>query len=112
MIAGCSSPQSQLPPPTTAYPQSQIHVINAGTVDEWSLSLGCYSIATGYAYNTGNTSVSNVVVYISLKYTDGTIRDSKVINLGTIEPQGSRSYQINLDRECGDNYYIDVSTNY
>lgn len=111
LIVGCSSPQPHSPLPTTLHPSSQIHIISAGTLDEWSLSLGCYSIATGYAYNTGDISAPNVIVYIALKYYDGTIRDSKVINLGSIEPSESKNYQITLDRECGESYYIDVNSN-
>ena len=107
LAAGCSSPPLSSPPPVYS-PSSPIRVVVAGTNDEWSLSLGCYTIVTGYAYNTGTVSVDNAIVYLTLVYQDGTIRDSTSVFLGTIEPQGSKSYQVILDRECGKEYSVNT----
>jgi hypothetical protein len=106
-FAGCSSATS--PPPTLPAPSSsRIRAVIAGTTDDWSFSLGCYALATGYAYNTGSVPVDNVVIYLTLTYPDGTIRDSTPIYLGMISPQESRNFQVILDRECGEEYTIGV----
>jgi hypothetical protein len=106
-FAGCSiasSPQPTLP----SLSSSGIRAVIAGTTDEWSFSLGCYALATGYAYNTGSLPVDNVVIYLTLIYPDGTIRDSMPVYLGMIPPQESRNFQVILDRECGEEYTIGV----
>jgi hypothetical protein len=105
-LPGCSSPST---PPTLPAPSPPpIRTVIASTNDEWSLSLGCYAVVTGYAYSIGSATVDNVVVYITLSYPDGTIRDSTSIYLGSIEPQESKSFQVILDRECGEDYTISV----
>jgi hypothetical protein len=79
----------------------------AGINDEWSLSLGCYTEVTGYVDNNGPSTVQNAVVYLTLTYPGGLIRDSASLDLGSIGSQESRNFQVILDRECWDDYAID-----
>jgi hypothetical protein len=105
--AGCASTSSSAPTPS---PPSGIRAVIAGTTEDWSFSLGCYAVATGYAYNPGTVTVDDVVVYVTLTYPDGTIRDSTPVYLGPISPQESRNFKVILDRECGEEYSIGVET--
>lgn len=106
-ITGCSTISSSIPPQTSTS-SSNIKAVIAGTTDEWSLSLGCYAIATGYVYNTGSATVDNVIVYLTLMYPDGTIRDSTLIYFGQIPSQESRNFKVILDRECGEEFTIAI----
>ncbi len=106
-IAGCTTSSSS-PPPSPSQSPSSIKTVIAGTNDEWSLSMGCYAIVTGYAYNTGSVTVDSVVVYLTLVYPDGTIRDSSVVYMGSIPSQGSENFHVILDRECGEEYSLRI----
>jgi hypothetical protein len=105
--AGCFSTYSSAPPVTPSS-SSPVRMVVAGIDEEWSFSLGCYVVITGYAYNTGSEPIEHVVAYLSLNYQDGTIRDSTSVYLGNIEPRGFQSYRVVLNRECGKEYSIQV----
>jgi hypothetical protein len=71
--------------------------------------MGCYTVVTGYAFNTGAATTDNVVVYLTLTYPDGTIRDSTAVYIGSIPSQEIRNFHVILDRECGDEYALGVT---
>lgn len=76
--------------------------------DSWSVGLGCYGKVSGYAYNTGNTSVDNVVLNFNLVDTHtGTIRDSRSVFFGTIGAGQSGTFESVLDGECTQQYRVD-----
>ncbi len=78
--------------------------------DSWSIGLGCYGTVSGYAYNTGNTSVDNVVLNFNLVDTrTGTIRDSRSVFFGTMEAGQSGTFESVLDGECTQQYQV-IST--
>ena len=75
--------------------------------DSWSIGLGCYGKVSGYAYNTGNTSVDNVVLNFNLVDTQtGTIRDSRSVFFGTMEAGQSGTFESTLDGECTQQYQV------
>ena len=75
--------------------------------DSWSIGLGCYEKVSGYAYNTGNTSVDNVVLNFNLVDTKtGTIRDSRSVFFGTMGAGQSRTFESVLDGECAQQYQV------
>jgi hypothetical protein len=107
LFSGClTSPPT--PPPVTS-PSSPIRAVVAGMNEEWSFSLGCYTVVTGYVDNNGASPVHDATVYLTLTYPGGMIRDSRSIYLGSIGAQESKNYQVILDRECGDEYAIDFT---
>jgi hypothetical protein len=106
LFSGCLSSSPPTPPPVTS-PSSPIRAVVASMNEEWSFSLGCYTVVTGYVDNNGASPVHDAIVYLSLTYPGGMIRDSRSIYLGSIGAQESRNYQVILDRECGDEYAID-----
>ncbi|MDD1679708.1 MAG: hypothetical protein LUO93_11070 [Methanomicrobiales archaeon] len=105
-LAGCSTPSYSAPPPAQTSSNSPVTAVIAGTDDEWSFSMGCYAVVTGYAYNTGSEGADNEVIYLTLVYLDGTIRDTAPVYLGSIGPRESRNFRVILDTECGENYTI------
>ena len=75
--------------------------------DSWSIGLGCYGKVSGYAYNTGNTSVDNVVLNFNLVDTQtGTIRDSRSVFFGTMGAGQSGTFESVLDGECTQQYQV------
>ena len=77
--------------------------------ESWSVGQGCYGKVTGYAFNAGNGSAESVVLNFNLIDTKtGTIRDSRQVFIGTIEPGQSRTYETVLDGECTQDYRVDA----
>lgn len=77
--------------------------------ESWSVGQGCYGKVTGYAFNAGNASADGVVLNFNLIDTrTGTIRDSRQVFIGTIEPGQSRTYETVLDGECAEDYRVDA----
>jgi predicted small secreted protein len=76
--------------------------------DSWSIGLGCYDKVSGYAYNTGNTTVDNVALNLNLvSTTAGTIRDSRSVFIGTMGAGQSVTFEMVLDGECTQGYRVD-----
>jgi hypothetical protein len=77
--------------------------------DDLSLGLGCYERVSGYAYNSGNTSLQTVGLSLSLiDTTTGSIRDAKSLYIGTLSPGESRTFDTSLDGDCTGNYRTDA----
>jgi hypothetical protein len=77
---------------------------------DWSPGLGCYEKISGYAYHAGNTSVDPVVLNFNLVDTrTGTLRDSRSVFIGTLDAGESRTFEMNLDGECIQEYRVDAT---
>jgi predicted small secreted protein len=77
--------------------------------ESWSVGQGCYGKVTGYAFNAGAGSADSVVLNFNLIDTrTGTIRDSRQVFIGSIEPGQSRTYETVLDGECTEDYRVDA----
>jgi hypothetical protein len=77
---------------------------------DWSFGPGCYEKVTGYTYNAGNTPVDNVVLNFNLIDTKtGTIRDSRSVFIGTLGTGLSRTFEMDLDGECVQDYRVDAT---
>lgn len=75
---------------------------------DWAPGLGCFEKVSGYAYNTGNTSVAPVLLNFNLiDIRTGTIRDSRFVFLDFMEPGQSRTFETDLDGECIQDYRIE-----
>jgi uncharacterized protein YceK len=101
-FAGCSSVR-QLPTiPGQAGPgNSQVQATLLGEHDHWDVSRGCYYSVQYQVFNTGNTTVRNVKLYVQLVHiNDNAVRDSKEIYVGTLEPGSSSTVTAELDGEC------------
>ena len=78
--------------------------------DDWSVGLGCYERVNGYVYNAGNESSGAVRLNFNLvNMQTGTIRDSRSVFIGTINPGATTTYETVLDGECTRNYRVDFS---
>ena len=76
--------------------------------ESWSPGLGCYDKVSGYAYNTGNTTVDNVALNLNLvNIPTGTIRDSRSVFIGTMGAGQSVTFEMVLDGECTQAYRVD-----
>lgn len=108
--AGCSGSNSQSTYSPKIIPRAELHVTIPQSDSKWSLGLGCYYQPTGTAYNSGNAQADNVIVTVSLiDSNSGTIRDSKSVAIGSLEPGQSQSFSITLDGECNHNYSMKSS---
>lgn len=77
---------------------------------DWSPGFGCFEKVSGYAYNTGNTSIAPVMLNFNLiDIRTGTIRDSRLVYLDVMEPGQSHTFETDLDGECVQDYRIDGS---
>jgi len=77
---------------------------------EWSFGLGCFEKVTGYAYNAGNATVSDVRLNFNLvEVRTGTIRDSRQVFIGPLQAGQSRTFDADLDGECWPDYRVDAS---
>jgi len=76
----------------------------------WSLNQGCYERVTGYVYNAGNASAEAVQLHFNLVNSrTGTIRDSRVIFIGTVKQGATTTYESLLDGECTQDYDVTFS---
>ncbi|MGB9175634.1 MAG: hypothetical protein WCB46_02715 [Methanoregula sp.] len=102
-LAGCTSPPAS--GQEIAQDTIRAHYEHHG---DWSFGPGCYEKVTGYAYNAGNTTVDNVVLYFNLIDTKtGTIRDSRSVFIGTLGAGLSCTFETDLDGECIQDYRVD-----
>ena len=105
--AGCAS-SGQLESSARQDPaRPDLHVSPGQNEERWSFGLGCYAVAGGVAYNAGTAPMDNVVVTVNLVGTNGVIRDSKSIAMGTLPPGASQVFTASLDGECGHTYSLD-----
>ncbi len=73
----------------------------------WSIGQGCYEQVKGYVYKTGN-SADAVQLNLNLVNTGtGTIRDSRLIFVGSVGKGETRTYETVLDGECTQEYRVD-----
>ena len=76
----------------------------------WSLNQGCYERVTGYVYNAGNVSAEAVQLHFNLiNSRTGTIRDSRMIFIGTVGQGATTTYETLLDGECTQDYDVAFS---
>jgi hypothetical protein len=108
-IAGCVSSSQQASYAPQVLPHADLHLNMGQTEEKWSLGLGCYWVASGTAYNSGNEESTNAVATVNLIDSSGFIRDSKSISIGSLMPGASQSFQATLDGECGHTYSISSS---
>ena len=81
------------------------------TQDSWSFGYGCYTHLTGFVYNAGNSSEENLKLDFNLVNTGtGTIRDSRSIFIGNLEPGQTRTFETILDGDCSQDYRVDFSS--
>ena len=102
LIAGCSAADR-----TGAEAGQEPVRVHYDYHESWSPVQGCYGKITGYAYNAGNSTVGNVATYFNLiDIKTGTIRDSRAIFIGTMEPGQSGTFETVLDGECLKEYRV------
>jgi hypothetical protein len=76
--------------------------------NDWWIGPGCFEKVTGYAYNTGNTTVDPVVLNFNLiEAGSGKVRDSRSVYLGSLGAGQSRAFESDLDGECMPDYRVD-----
>ena len=105
-VAGCSSVK-QIPsvPDQAGYHYSPVQATLLEENDHWDVSRGCYYTVEYQVFNTGNTTVRNVILYVELVHiNDNAIRDSKEVFVGSLEPGTSSTVTVDLDGECLKDY--------
>jgi uncharacterized membrane protein YciS (DUF1049 family) len=108
-VSGCTQQQVASYTPKVI-PQAELHVTPLTAEQKWSVGLGCYWVASGTAYNSGNAQASNAVAIINMIDTStGSIRDTKSISVGSLMPGASQTFQTTLDGECNHNYRLQYS---
>jgi hypothetical protein len=108
-VAGCTSSNQTASYSPQILPHAELHVSPGQTQEKWSVGLGCYWMASGTAYNAGNAQSDNAIVTVNLIDSNGAIRDSKSIAIGSLMPGASQSFQATLDGECGHTYSLKYS---
>jgi len=104
LVAGCAEHA-----PASVVSSGGLSASVSKVEDHWNFGLGCYWKPSGTVFNSGDTTVTNVVAYVQLIDTStGDIRDSKNIALGDLAKGDSRTFEVSLDGECDRNYRIEV----
>jgi len=104
LVAGCAGHA-----PASVVSSGGLSASVSKVEDHWNFGLGCYWKPSGTVFNSGDTTVTNVVAYVQLIDTStGDIRDSKNIALGDLAKGDSRTFEVSLDGECDRNYRIEV----
>ena len=104
LVAGCAGHA-----PASVVSSGGLSASVSKVEDHWNFGLGCYWKPSGTVFNSGDTTVTNVVAYVQLIDTStGDIRDSRNIALGDLAKGDSRTFEVSLDGECDRNYRIEV----
>jgi hypothetical protein len=74
---------------------------------DFSLTRGCIWTTTVQVFNTGQSEVRNVQVYLELvDAASGAIRDTRTVYAGTLAPGESRMISAELDGDCINEYNL------
>jgi hypothetical protein len=74
---------------------------------DFSLTRGCIWTTTVQVFNTGQTEVPNVQVYIELVDAEsGAVRDTRTVYVGALAPGESRTISADLDGDCINEYNL------
>ncbi len=108
-LSGCVSVLTPAGPDTFSGDGSNgtIRVALTGQDSHWSFSRGCSWDAVFQVSNTGDAAARNVELYVELVNAgNGSVRDTKKIFIGTLQPGESRSVRMDLDGECTEDYTV------